>query len=72
VADHADLAADLAAAMSDYRDRLRAADEAREALYDVIRRAAAAGMTVRAIARASGLSHQRIGQITNRRGNRAR
>lgn len=39
------------------------ADECRAVLYRAIREAAAQGETMRAIAKAAGLSHQRVAQI---------
>jgi len=51
---------------SGYRERQRAADDAREAAYAAIARARREhrDLTVREIAAATGLSHQRIHQIT--------
>jgi len=48
---------------TDIRRAKERADEARSAFHQAVRYAHAEGMTMRAIAHAAGISHQRVHQI---------
>jgi predicted transcriptional regulator len=61
------LADDLRKAQARYRASNKRQTDAQAALHTAIRKAAADGMTVRAIAGEIGLSHQRVAQIIKRR-----
>ena len=54
----------LLKAMEPYRRHQREIDKARDQAYAAIRKAHAAGMSLREIAEATEMSHQRVAQIT--------
>ncbi len=54
---------DLRRAMRRYHAASQAVNAARDEAYAAIRAASASGMTLRAIADVTGLSHQRVAQV---------